>query len=123
MRTGLNFGQALEALKSNQCISREGWNGKGMFLFLNKGNEPFPSHIEGVDGQRREATMEVFKGCTQIEAIKFGLFEIGDKGTIRRLPNINMRAATGSTVTGWLASQTDLLAEDWCILEPGASQA
>ena len=29
------------------------------------------------------------------------------------MPNINMLAADGSIVTGWLASQTDMLAEDW----------
>ena len=41
-------------------------------------------------------------------------------GTITRLPNLNMRAATGSTVTGWLASQTDILAEDWVDLDADA---
>ena len=30
----LTFGEALEALKRGKRIAREGWNGKGMFLFL-----------------------------------------------------------------------------------------
>ena len=29
-----NFGEALEALKQGKKVAREGWNGKGMFLYL-----------------------------------------------------------------------------------------
>ena len=32
----MNFGQALEALKSGKCISRSGWNGKGMHVAITK---------------------------------------------------------------------------------------
>jgi len=34
MGNGLNFGQALEALKDGERVARSGWNGKGMFLYL-----------------------------------------------------------------------------------------
>ena len=34
MSENLNFGQAIEALKQGKRIARQGWNGKGMFLFL-----------------------------------------------------------------------------------------
>jgi hypothetical protein len=96
---GLSFGEALEALKRGYRIARSGWNGKGMWVFLNKGSAPvFP---------QRETT---------IEGISDHLFDLGDEDTVTRLPNINMRTASGSTVTGWLASQTDMLAEDWEIL-------
>ena len=30
----LNFGQAIEALKNGQRVQREGWNGKGMHVYL-----------------------------------------------------------------------------------------
>ena len=30
----MNFGQALEAIKSGHKAAREGWNGKGMFIFI-----------------------------------------------------------------------------------------
>lgn len=96
--TKLNFGEALELLKQGKAVAREGWNGKKMCIYLNKGSNDFP------DDQDTP---------THIESINVQLFERGDKGTVRRLPNLNMKAATGSTVTGWLASQTDLLAEDW----------
>lgn len=98
------FSEALEAVKQGKLISREGWNGKGMFVFLNRGSkETLPPVAEG----QKE----------HIEGIDTALFHLGPIGSTTRLPNLNMRAATGSTVTGWLASQTDLLAEDWCIFE------
>lgn len=103
METNLTFGQALEALKQGRRISREGWNGKNMFIFLNKGSKDF-----GDDRDLQPAFTE---------GIRTELFDRGDTGTGTRLPNINMQAATGSTVTGWLASQTDMLADDWCILD------
>lgn len=35
---------------------------------------------------------------------------------VRLLPHIDMRAADGSMVIGWLASQTDMLADDWLVV-------
>lgn len=103
----VNFGHAVEAMKNGYCVARQGWNGKNMYVFLNKGSKHF---LAGRDLPQ------------QVESIRTDLFENGAEGTSTRLPNINMMAATGSVVTGWLASQTDILAEDWCVLEPGASQ-
>lgn len=95
-----NFGQAIEFMKNGFNIMRQGWNGKNMFIYLNKGNIPYNPNNEEFPF---------------IEGIRNELFEQGDVGTITRLPNLNMRAASGSTVTGWLASQTDILAEDWTL--------
>lgn len=33
----MNFGEALEALKNGELICREGWNGKGMHIYLEDG--------------------------------------------------------------------------------------
>ena len=102
MSANKDFGTAIEAMKAGQRVARAGWNGKGMFLFLNRGSAEFddsvPSRVPAIDG------------------VPSGLFDDGDTGTVTRLPNINMRAASGATVTGWLASQTDILAEDWEVL-------
>ena len=102
------FGIAIEALKLGHCVSRSGWNGKGMFIYLNKGSV----------SKDPENDLEF----TSIDGIESSLFENGNTGTITRLPNINMRSATGSIVTGWLASQTDILAEDWGIVELGENK-
>ncbi len=96
-----NFGVALQYLKQGKRVARAGWNGKGMFIFLNKGS---------VDSEGETESLP------PIEGVPARFFTQGDKGTVTRLPNINMHTATGSTVTGWLASQTDLLAEDWEVL-------
>lgn len=80
---GLTFGLALEALKQGHRVSRTGWNGKGMYLWL------LPA-----------ATVEA------------------NGGEIEALGSVRMMTADKKVLTGWLASQTDMLAEDWCILPP-----
>ena len=72
----MDFGYALDALKSGERLTREGWNGKGMWLELH-----FP-----------------------------------DAGGLMTLPYIYMKTVQGDLVP-WLASQTDLLANDWSIVE------
>ena len=103
----LNFGQAIEALKEGKKVAREGWNGKGMFIFLVKGN------ING-------STFEELRGTrfpALISGVNINNFEKGDFGTVTSLPRLNMKAADNSIVNGWFASQTDILAEDWLIVE------
>ncbi len=94
--SGWDFGEAIRNVKRGSIVRRAGWNGKGMFVYLNLG-----SH------DARESDAEFIGG------VRRALFTNGDNGTTTRMPNLNMKAADGSTVTGWLASQTDLLAEDW----------
>lgn len=87
----MDFGAALQALKNGQKVARLGWNGKGMFLFLVPGS--------------------VFK------VNRPPLLGIYPEGTeISYCPHIDMRTADGKIVP-WLASQTDVLAEDWVIVE------
>lgn len=105
----LTFGEALEALKLGSTVARAGWNGKNMFLYLNRGGfDAKPPEMERGD---------------LISGVDPSLFEKGAPGTATRLPNINMRAADGATVTGWLASQTDMLAEDWSVVSMPAAPA
>lgn len=109
--TDLNFGEAIAALKAGYAVARQGWNGKKMFVFLQRGS---------FDSENLMVWPNTF---LFIEGIDARLFDKGDVGTVTRLPNLNMRAASGSTVTGWLASQTDILAEDWVVLnEPGDTE-
>lgn len=98
----LTFGEAIAAMKNGHAVQREGWNGKNMSVYLNKGN---------YDNTKTETPKPAF-----IDGVNSELFESGAEGTTTRMPNINMVTATGSIVTGWLASQTDMLAEDWSVL-------
>lgn len=73
------FSQALQFLKDGESVTREGWNGKGMFLTLQK----------------------------------------PDEHSKMKLPYIFISVPRETENTGWtdtvpwVASQADLLAEDW----------
>lgn len=85
-----NFGMAIELLKEGHKVARKGWNGKGMFLVLQNG-----SSVPG-DCMRNAPAREYYEGKQVII-----------------MPHIDMKAADDTYVVGWLASQTDMLAEDW----------
>jgi len=93
-----NFGQAIEALKEGKRVARQGWNGKGMWLAMQEGSEIASDQARGGAALARKSESDL------PERIKIGA-------------HIDMRAADGSIVIGWLASQTDMLAEDWTILD------
>lgn len=93
----MTFGEALEALKKGKRISREGWNGKGMFLFLLPAGDGIPTTAIH-DPVLREV----------IES------EVGGD-TFDALGSIRMFTADKKVLTGWLASQTDMLSEDWTV--------
>lgn len=97
----LTFGQALEALKAGKRVCREGWNGKNMWLVLTPSIESLPQHAVSAAVFARANELE--EACNAIQTIKI-------------LPHIDMRSANGDIVVGWLASQTDMLSNDWCII-------
>ncbi|RUP22337.1 MAG: DUF2829 domain-containing protein [Methylobacterium sp.] len=70
----MTFGEAVEALKAGETVTRTGWNGRGMYLAL----------------------------------------QVPDDHSKMTLPYIYMRTAQGDLVP-WLASQTDILSDDWQI--------
>ena len=86
----MDFGEAIKALKEGKKVARKGWNGKGMFLYLINGSE--------------------FQN-----ALKYGYGEYECEPTITS--SIAMKTAQNTIVIGWLASQTDMLAEDWEIVK------
>ena len=106
-----NFGQAIEALKQGKRVARQGWNGKGMFIFMRPADELEVGFIIDKVKSLPQSVKDFFKARDENEApseqgltkVKFGSY-------------LCMYAADGSIVNGWLASQTDILAEDWEIL-------
>lgn len=96
----MNFGKAIEALKEGKKVAREGWNGKGMFLWLKP----------AVTVQSEWCKDPLLKDlCAQ------------NGGEILALGTICMYTHDSSgrraILTGWLASQSDMLLEDWVIVE------
>lgn len=89
----MNFGKALEALKSGSKVARIGWNGKGMFLYY----VPAASY----PAQRNEYGTMI--GVFPDDMVPYGAY-------------IAMKTAQDNVVP-WLASQTDVLAEDWLLVK------
>lgn len=90
-----HFSEALARLKNGARVAREGWNGKNMWLTLSPGGVvPFEQfwapHNKAFAKEQPQGRAEV-------------------------LPYITMKTADDKIVP-WLASQTDLLAEDWVLL-------
>lgn len=84
-----DFGQAIKHLKSGNKVARSGWNGKGMFLVLLNFDKQY-WNIPEFNNQEYPL-----------------------------LNSIAMKTATNEILIGWLASQTDMLAEDWILIEKG----
>jgi hypothetical protein len=103
----MNFGQAIEAVKNGKLAARKGWNGKGMFIFMRPKCE-------------LDADTVVNKVQSLPESVKKWVAEnYGDSPSdkIKFSEYLCMKAADGTIVNGWLASQTDMLSEDWTILD------
>lgn len=97
MTAAMDFGDAIRALKAGKRVCRAGWNGKGMWLALScSGGRLTPA--------------QAFWSPHNAE---FARSQEHLNGHAMVLPCITMKTATGEILMGWLASQTDMLAEDW----------
>ena len=76
MNMGMNFGEAIEALKDGERVCRKGWNGANQWLAL----------------------------------------QMPDEHSKMKHPYIYISPVNGQLVP-WLASQTDMLSEDWVLAE------
>lgn len=94
---GMSFGEAIHELKAGHRVSRAGWNGKGMWLVLVPGTPV---------AQLRDGTP--YKAATGLDECEI-------------LPHIDMWTINAdgrrAMLPGWLASQSDMLADDWTIID------
>lgn len=93
----MNFGEAIASLKEGKMLTRKGWNGKGMFIYMAIGNTVAKDYIP--------------KFTSLPETVKSFLQQKGEDVVFK--PSITMYTAAGEMQPGWLASQADMLAEDW----------
>lgn len=91
---GMTFGLAIEAMKLGHKVCRAGWNGKGMFAYIVPAGN--------------------YHAQTEVARDHFG--DGGGKPNVPYGAYIAMKTAQHN-VTPWLASQTDMLEEDWMIVE------
>lgn len=85
---GMTFGVAIEAAKKGKRIARKGWNGKGQYVELAKAIS-YKSPTGAVVNAEHDAIGN--------QALAF--------------------VGTSGVQMGWLASQADMLADDWEIVE------
>lgn len=84
----MDFGSAIKLLKDGKRVQRNGWNGKNQYIEL--------------------ATNISYKNADD-EIINAEHESIGNKAIAF--------VGTSGVQLGWLASQADMLAEDWKIVE------
>ena len=106
MKTNQTFGEAIAAAKSGKRISREGWNGKGMFVFVQVPSE-VPAEIV--------PKMSSLPPDVKAELVRRG-------GTIS-YHNQMALVYPDSKIYGWTPSPSDALATDWCIHEEAGGES
>lgn len=84
----MNFGKAIEALREGKKVARDGWNGKNQYIEL-------ATNISYVNANGTVVNCE--HDAIGNKAIAF--------------------VGTSGVQMGWLASQADMLADDWHIVE------
>jgi hypothetical protein len=87
---GLSFGLAIEAMKMGKRVARSGWNGKGMFVYM----VPANSYLA-----QSKAAKEYF----------------GEDALVPYNAYLAIKNVEG-TVSTWVPSVNDVLAEDWRIV-------
>ena len=98
--TGLTFGQALEAAIDGRRIARDGWNGKGMFVF-----HQVPSVIP----------LDVIPKMQSLpQAVKDEFIRRGEPISYSNQLAI---VKPDNNINGWAPSVSDTIAADWCILD------
>jgi hypothetical protein len=109
------FSQAIASVKRGSLVTRKGWNRKGIFIFMRpadvlpvsfvaKDIKSLPQRVKdyyhqdcvGEDGPTHDLTPE--------DVVQFTAY-------------LCMKAADGTIVNGWLASQTDMFADDWMLFD------
>lgn len=96
----MKLGQVLERVAQGCVAQRQGWNGKGMYIFMRPADTiavNIITNIRSLPAIVKEHL--IFKG----QPVKFNQY-------------LCMYNAKGEIVNGWLASQEDLLADDWDVI-------
>ncbi len=103
----VSFGSAITALKQGKRVTRQGWNGKGLFVFMQ-----VPSEIKKEIVPKMQSLPQAVKDefvrrfedeNEQIDAIYYN----------DQLALVN----PSNLITGWSPSTADALADDWEVLD------
>ena len=100
MKKNQTFGVAIAALQEGKRVAREGWNGKGLFIF-----QQVPSTINA-------SIVPVMQSLPQTVKDEF----VRRGGEIKYKNQLAM-VYPDNSIYGWVASPSDVLESDWCILD------
>ncbi len=89
----MTFSKALKKIKIGRKVAREGWNGKNMFIY----------HVAAASYPAGGNTHGTMKNRFPDDMVPYQAY-------------IAMLTAD-ETVVPWLASQSDLLADDWEVID------
>lgn len=93
-----SFGDAIKYMKRGLRVARKGWNGKGMYVF-------YASDFQfGTKADLSEFNPTEDPECTE-------------KNKVYVYDCLVLRTADKKLQPGWLASQSDMLAEDWMFID------
>lgn len=98
--SGMTFGLAIEAMKKGYKVARKGWNGKDMFIVMMPALQLPPYSTQELGPKVNDRTA------------KF----IGEDTPLDCQPYIAMFNAQKQWIPGWLASQSDMLSDDWIVV-------
>lgn len=90
LTSGMSFGLAVEALKKGERITRQGWNGKGMFVYLVPANS-YPAQTGAAKAHFGEGSLVPYNAYLAIKNVD-------------------------ETVSTWVPSINDVLADDWATI-------
>ena len=103
----VSFGKAIEALKQGKRVQRQGWNGKGLFIFMQ-----VPSQVP----------QNIVPKMTSLPQSVKDEFQRRSLDSSKIYDNIQYKNQLAmvypdNTIYGWVASPSDVLEEDWIILD------
>lgn len=110
----VSFGEAIAALHEGKRVSRAGWNGKGLFIFMQ-----VPSEISKDIVPKMQSLPEAVKAEFQrrFDANAGGQIEANPDWNSIRYKNQLAMVYPDNAIYGWVASPSDVLENDWCILD------
>lgn len=99
MKTEVNFGVAIEALREGKCITRTGWNGKDLFVCKQVPSEIYCNIIPKMSSLPQTAKDILYSRDKSIFYV-----------------NQMIIVKPDNTIDSWVPSSSDIFAEDWIIL-------
>lgn len=97
----MDFGEAIREAKQGSKVARQKWNGKNMFIVFMSGMTLPPYNTQGTSRKVNDRTAQF----------------IGEDKPLNSQPYFAMYNAQEEWIPGWVASQSDMLDDDWYVVE------